>query len=205
MHRTGDATLVLVRHGETTWVAEGRFQGSADPPLSDSARSRQPRVARAARPTVAVTGPAPAAGRAAADLALAPGPGRLHGRRPSRRPREPSVALTADAGLVELAQGDWEGQTGAEVSGRWPSELAAWRTDPRITTLRAASRCTLAAHARRRAPSRASWPTSARGWVPRPTGHVPRSPGPGLCRSGRRRTGDIADCRVRAVGHRRRP
>ena len=29
-----DATLVLLRHGETTWIAEGRFQGGSDVPLS---------------------------------------------------------------------------------------------------------------------------------------------------------------------------
>jgi len=29
-----DATIVLLRHGESTWVAEGRFQGQGDPPLS---------------------------------------------------------------------------------------------------------------------------------------------------------------------------
>src|SRR4051812_15103484 len=29
-----DATLVLVRHGESTYVAEGRFQGRRDAPLS---------------------------------------------------------------------------------------------------------------------------------------------------------------------------
>ena len=29
-----DATLVLVRHGESTFIAEGRFQGQADSPLT---------------------------------------------------------------------------------------------------------------------------------------------------------------------------
>ena len=29
-----DATLVLVRHGESTFITEGRFQGQAETPLS---------------------------------------------------------------------------------------------------------------------------------------------------------------------------
>jgi broad specificity phosphatase PhoE len=29
-----DATLVLLRHGESTLIAEGRFQGQADTPLT---------------------------------------------------------------------------------------------------------------------------------------------------------------------------
>jgi broad specificity phosphatase PhoE len=31
-------TLLLVRHGQSTWNAEGRWQGQADPPLSDLGR-----------------------------------------------------------------------------------------------------------------------------------------------------------------------
>lgn len=32
--------LLLVRHGESTWNAEGRWQGQADPPLSDRGRQQ---------------------------------------------------------------------------------------------------------------------------------------------------------------------
>ena len=30
-----DATVVMLRHGESAWVAEGRFQGQGDSPLSE--------------------------------------------------------------------------------------------------------------------------------------------------------------------------
>ena len=33
-----DATLVLLRHGESEWIREGRFQGQAETPLSDTGR-----------------------------------------------------------------------------------------------------------------------------------------------------------------------
>src|SRR6185295_15568243 len=39
-------TLLLVRHGETAWNREGRFQGHTDVPLSDLGRS-QARALRA--------------------------------------------------------------------------------------------------------------------------------------------------------------
>jgi probable phosphoglycerate mutase len=39
--------LLLVRHGESTWNAEGRWQGQADPPLSPTGE-RQARAAAAA-------------------------------------------------------------------------------------------------------------------------------------------------------------
>ena len=32
--------ILLVRHGESTWNADGRWQGQADPPLSDRGRSQ---------------------------------------------------------------------------------------------------------------------------------------------------------------------
>ena len=32
--------ILLVRHGESTWNADGRWQGQADPPLSDLGRSQ---------------------------------------------------------------------------------------------------------------------------------------------------------------------
>jgi broad specificity phosphatase PhoE len=32
--------LILVRHGESTWNAQGRMQGVADPPLSDAGRAQ---------------------------------------------------------------------------------------------------------------------------------------------------------------------
>lgn len=38
--------LLLVRHGESTWNADGRWQGQADPPLSDRGRQQAVDAAR---------------------------------------------------------------------------------------------------------------------------------------------------------------
>ncbi|HYL40862.1 MAG TPA: histidine phosphatase family protein, partial [Candidatus Binatus sp.] len=49
-----DATLVLLRHGESQWISEGRFQGQGDSPLSDLGRRQAAlaavRLARAQAP-----------------------------------------------------------------------------------------------------------------------------------------------------------
>ena len=48
-----DAVVAFVRHGESEWVAQGRFQGQGDPPLSDLGRRQAlltaRRIARRAR------------------------------------------------------------------------------------------------------------------------------------------------------------
>jgi len=41
-----DATLVLLRHGESQFIVEGRFQGQAETPLSEAGR-RQAELAGA--------------------------------------------------------------------------------------------------------------------------------------------------------------
>ncbi len=125
----GDATLVLVRHGQTTWVAESRFQGSADPPLSAIG------VAQAAAVAARLADP-----RGFPALPLPAGPPRRIWHSPLARAASTAAAiwsargedapLLPEHGLVELAQGDWEGLTATEVTSRWPRELAEWRTDP---------------------------------------------------------------------------
>ena len=35
LRRMSGACVLLVRHGQSTWNAEGRWQGQADPPLSE--------------------------------------------------------------------------------------------------------------------------------------------------------------------------
>ena len=123
------ATLVLVRHGESTWVAEGRFQGRQDPPLSElGVRQAQLVAKRLAHrdeqtplpipvglPSAVWHSPLSRAADTARALADAqPGP----------------VPLRAADGLTEIAQGEWEGQPATVVRDRWAEELAAWRRTP---------------------------------------------------------------------------
>ena len=130
-----DATVVLLRHGESEWIREGRFQGAAETPLSALGR-RQAALAgeRLARPHASPAMPVPGGlpreighsplGRAAetaravasaiADL----GPGAL------------LPVLRPEPGIREIGQGEWEGVTTEEIGRRWPDVLAGWRRDP---------------------------------------------------------------------------
>jgi probable phosphoglycerate mutase len=126
------ATLVLVRHGESTWIVEGRFQGRQDPPLSERGQRQADLVAaRLGDPHAASTLPIPAR----------PPVGVWHSPLERARATAERIAhaqplptpLTASADLIEIAQGDWEGLTHAEVTEASADILKGWRRDPTHT------------------------------------------------------------------------
>ena len=101
------ARLVLVRHGQSTWNAEGRLQGQADPPLSESGREE----ARALAPHLAGF---PAERVVTSDLRRARETAALLGHDGARRDprwREIDVGAWSGRSLDELPRG-------AEVSWR---------------------------------------------------------------------------------------
>jgi probable phosphoglycerate mutase len=123
-----DATLVLVRHGESTFVAEGRFQGRQDPPLSALGERQAALVAARLADRDAQT-----------PLPIPAGPPAIVWHSPLQRAaqtaaaiarRQTDAALTPLDDLTEIAQGDWEGQPSTVVRERWAAELAAWRRTP---------------------------------------------------------------------------
>jgi len=126
---TQPTTLVLVRHGESAWIAEGRFQGHGDPPLSDVGLRQAAAVgARLGAPTEMPSLPVPDY----PPLAIWHSPllrasQTAQAIHDARRAGAPLRSLDT---LIELGQGEWEGLTHDEVRRRWPQELAAWRADP---------------------------------------------------------------------------
>ena len=131
-----DATLVLVRHGESEWIREGRFQGQAETPLSGlglrQAALAGERLARPhASPALPVPGGrpveivhSPLARTAATARAVAEAIARV------AAPGDAPVPVRPEPGLLELSQGEWEGVTQDEIALRWPADLAAWRHRP---------------------------------------------------------------------------
>ena len=105
-------TLVLVRHGETDWNRDSRFQGHADPPLNDTGRAQAKALADELRSrsfTAAYTSPLRRAAETAAILA-----GELH------------LDLRPDGSLKEVDVGSWSGLTRTEVEERFPLGFARW-------------------------------------------------------------------------------
>ncbi len=110
--------LLLVRHGETAWNVDGRYQGQADVPLNAAGRRQAARVAERL---------ADASLRAiyASDLKRAWETAELvacHHDAP----------LQADVRLREFDLGAWQGRTYQQIAERDPERLAAWNAD-RVT------------------------------------------------------------------------
>lgn len=105
-------TITFVRHGESTWNAEGRWQGQADPPLSERGRQQVERVGRrlaAAEADRIVVSDLTRAMQTADAIAV-------------HQQHQPDV----DAAWRELDVGDWSGRTTAELRERFPEQWQAF-------------------------------------------------------------------------------
>jgi len=108
--------ILLARHGETPWNAEGRYQGQIDIPLSPIGESQAQALGERLKSvdiTRAVASPLSRAQRTA-QLAL--------GARADMLLTEPE--------LQEIAHGEWEGLLASEIHEKDPSRLRAWREEP---------------------------------------------------------------------------
>lgn len=108
--------LVLIRHGETDWNVEGRYQGQADPPLNEKGLA-QARLLAEEMSDVSLnalyTSPLRRALQTAQILATALG-----------------VPLHLEPRMMEIHQGDWQGRLRADIAARYPDLFRRWETEP---------------------------------------------------------------------------
>ncbi|MEO3892016.1 histidine phosphatase family protein [Nonomuraea sp. B5E05] len=104
--------IVCLRHGQTLWNVERRFQGHSDIPLDETGMAQAARAASllaSLRPTLIVSSDL----QRANDTALALG-------------RVVGLDVAVDKDFRERGGGQWEGLTREEIAARWPDEYAAW-------------------------------------------------------------------------------
>jgi broad specificity phosphatase PhoE len=106
--------ILLLRHGQSTWNAQGRWQGWADPPLSEDGE-------RQAKSAAALLAGFSFDRAVSSDL---------------ERARQTAGIISAEldlgdveveAGLRERDVGEWSGKTRAEIEELWPGAMQAWR------------------------------------------------------------------------------
>lgn len=108
--------IILLRHGETTWNIEGRYQGQEDTPLSPRGLE-QGRKAALALKNIPI------------DRAISS---------PLSRSFETCrmasdyhhLTVMKDGRLIEISHGLWEGIHADEIEARYPKEFRLWHTHP---------------------------------------------------------------------------
>ena len=111
--------LVLVRHGETQWNREGRWQGQADPPLNEQGRLQ-------ARRTAAELRVRQLEHLHSSDLRRAMETAHIIGI-------ELGLAVVPDRRLREMNLGRWQGMLSTDIKTQYPEEFRRWHESPLTT------------------------------------------------------------------------
>jgi broad specificity phosphatase PhoE len=108
--------LFAVRHGDTDFARERRFAGARDVPLTPRGQQQCEAVARSLAGVFVGAVYASPLARARDSAALIAAPHKLDVR--------------VEPAFREMAFGQWEGLTRADVALRFPAEFEAWRATP---------------------------------------------------------------------------
>jgi probable phosphoglycerate mutase len=127
-----DASIVLVRHGESELIAQRRFQGRLETPLSALGARQAERVAdRLARP--ADEPPLPIPSGPPLEIVHSPLTRAADTAGAIARARGEERLLRPDERFAEIGQGEWEGRLASEIAERDAERLEGWRTRPTET------------------------------------------------------------------------
>ena len=109
--------LLLVRHGETEWNRQGRFQGQIDVPLNDNGRLQASQAGEflKAVPIDFAVSSSMARPKETAEIILN---------------HHPEVALELRDDLREISHGLWEGKFESEIESGYPGMLQQWQRYP---------------------------------------------------------------------------
>jgi len=115
--KSNQRRIILVRHGETDWNNQGRFQGQIDIPLNQNGKD-QAKAASGFLKNISI--------QKAFSSSLS-------------RPKEtakiilkehPGIELTLKDNLKEIGHGKWEGKLESEIKSDWPDLLKLWKISP---------------------------------------------------------------------------
>jgi len=109
--------IILVRHGETDWNKQGRFQGQIDIPLNKNGKSQAKAASEFLKEHLI---------HKAFSSSLS-------------RPKEtaqiilnehPGIKISLKDNLKEIGHGQWEGKLESEIKSDWPDLLKEWKISP---------------------------------------------------------------------------
>ena len=113
--------LIIIRHGETDWNIEGRYQGQADPPLNQKGIAQARKLADALKKTgldVLFSSPLKRAFQTAKEVA-----------------NVLNLAINIETRIMEIHQGEWQTLLVTEIAERYPILFNCWETQPWSVTI----------------------------------------------------------------------
>ena len=113
----GDSRIFLIRHGETNWNKEGRFQGQIDIPLNDNGKDQ-------ARKTFEFLQ------NISFNKAFSSSMHRPYETAQIIIQNKKDLKVEKIGSLVEISHGLWEGKLEAEIREKWPTLLKNWHDKP---------------------------------------------------------------------------
>lgn len=113
--------IILVRHGETTWNVEGRYQGQEDTPLSQRGLQQGQLLAEGLRNLpidLCISSPLQRSYQTCKFCAD------LH-----------KLPVATDERLLEINHGTWEGVLAKDIEAQYPQEFHQWYTQPHLVQM----------------------------------------------------------------------
>src|SRR5262249_54263793 len=107
--------LILVRHGLTAYLADGRYQGWSNPPLNVEGKKQIRQIAPrfvSQNPQIIFCSPLKRA-RQSADILN----------------KKLNLEIIEDGRIKEMSFGKWEGKTYDEILARYPKAFEWWKQD----------------------------------------------------------------------------
>ncbi len=119
--KIGDSRIILVRHGETNWNKEGRFQGQIDIPLNEKGKEQASKASKYLEEIEFTKAFSSSMKRPyeTAKIIL----------------NKNNIQIAKIESLVEISHGLWEGKLEEEIKRTWPEMLDNWHEKPESVTM----------------------------------------------------------------------
>ena len=113
----GDSRIFLIRHGETNWNEEGRFQGQIDIPLNDNGKNQARKTFEYLR-------------NISFNKAFSSSMQRPYETAQIILQNNKDLKIEKIDSLMEISHGLWEGKLESEIRENWPKLLENWHNKP---------------------------------------------------------------------------
>ena len=119
--KIGDSRIILIRHGETNWNKEGRFQGQIDIPLNEKGKEQASKASQYLKEIEFTKAFSSSMKRPyeTAKIIL----------------KNNNIQIEKIESLVEINHGLWEGKLEEEIKQIWPEMLRDWHERPESVTM----------------------------------------------------------------------